>query len=59
LSVVVPEGIFLWFRLPLAHGVAWTLADLSGRDRPGSEDLAVALALQRGEQLETQAAEAG
>lgn len=29
--------------------VAWTLADLSGRDRPGRDQLAVALAMRRGE----------
>ena len=39
--------------------VAWTLADLAGRDRPGSEDVAVALAMRRGEQLDTSATEAG
>ncbi|HEY5848642.1 MAG TPA: YifB family Mg chelatase-like AAA ATPase, partial [Microlunatus sp.] len=30
--------------------VAWTLADLAGRDRPGRDDVAVALAMRRGEQ---------
>lgn len=30
--------------------VAWTLADLAGRDRPGPDELAVALAMRRGEQ---------
>jgi magnesium chelatase family protein len=39
--------------------VAWTLADLAGRDRPGRDEVAVALAMRRGEQLETQATEAG
>jgi magnesium chelatase family protein len=29
--------------------VSWTLADLAGRDRPGREDVAVALAMRRGE----------
>ncbi len=32
--------------------VAWTLADLAGRDRPGSDEVAVALAMRRGEQLD-------
>ncbi|GAA1433398.1 YifB family Mg chelatase-like AAA ATPase [Microlunatus lacustris] len=32
--------------------VAWTLADLAGRDRPGTEEVAVALAMRRGEQLD-------
>ncbi|MFL6026967.1 MAG: YifB family Mg chelatase-like AAA ATPase [Friedmanniella sp.] len=39
--------------------VAWTLADLAGRDRPGRDEVAVALAMRRGEQLETQRTEAG
>jgi magnesium chelatase family protein len=39
--------------------VAWTLADLAARDRPGRDEVAVALAMRRGEQLETQATEAG
>ena len=46
-------------RLLATHDVAWTLADLAGRDRPGSEDVAVALAMRRGEQLDTSATEAG
>ncbi|WP_157720324.1 hypothetical protein [Friedmanniella luteola] len=32
--------------------MAWTLADLAGRDRPGSDEVAVALAMRRGEQLD-------
>ncbi len=32
--------------------VAWTLADLAGRDRPGDDEVAVALAMRRGEQLD-------
>ncbi|CAA9413325.1 MAG: MG(2+) CHELATASE FAMILY PROTEIN / ComM-related protein [uncultured Propionibacteriaceae bacterium] len=32
--------------------VAWTLADLGGRDRPGRDDVAVALAMRRGEPAE-------
>jgi magnesium chelatase family protein len=39
--------------------VAWTLADLAARDRPGRDEVVVALAMRRGEQLETQATEAG
>ena len=30
--------------------VSWTLADLAGRDRPGPDEVAVALAMRRGEQ---------
>ncbi len=30
--------------------VAWTLCDLAGRDRPGPDEVAVALAMRRGEQ---------
>jgi magnesium chelatase family protein len=30
--------------------LAWTVADLAGRDVPGRDDLAVALAMRRGEQ---------
>ena len=37
--------------------VAWTLADLAGRDRPGRDEVGVALAMRRGEQLETQRTE--
>ena len=33
--------------------VAWTLADLAGRDQPGPDEVAVALAMRRGEQLST------
>lgn len=33
--------------------VAWTLADLASRHRPGRDDVAVALAMRRGEQTET------
>ncbi|WP_375422798.1 YifB family Mg chelatase-like AAA ATPase [uncultured Friedmanniella sp.] len=32
--------------------VAWTLADLAGRLRPGPDEVAVALAMRRGEQLD-------
>jgi len=32
--------------------VAWTLADLASRDRPSRDDVAVALAMRRGEQTE-------
>jgi magnesium chelatase family protein len=48
-----PRGVDKVLRL------AWTLADLAGRDRPGRDEVAVALAMRRGEQLETQATEAG
>jgi magnesium chelatase family protein len=30
--------------------IAWTLADLAARDRPGREQVATALAMRRGEQ---------
>ena len=30
--------------------LAWTIADLAGRDRPGRDELAIALAMRRGEQ---------
>jgi magnesium chelatase family protein len=30
--------------------LAWTVADLGGRDRPGRDDIAIALAMRRGEQ---------
>jgi magnesium chelatase family protein len=33
--------------------VAWTLADLAGQDRPGRDEVGVALAMRRGEQAET------
>jgi magnesium chelatase family protein len=33
--------------------VAWTLADLAGRDRPGRDQVTVALAMRRGEPTET------
>ncbi|MCW2809560.1 MAG: hypothetical protein JWP61_18 [Friedmanniella sp.] len=39
--------------------VAWTLADLGGRDRPAADDVAVALAMRRGEQPGTLVREAG
>ena len=39
--------------------VAWTLADLAGRDRPGTQEVAVALAMRRGEQLDAQTMGAG
>jgi magnesium chelatase family protein len=32
------------------HGLAWTIADLAGRDVPGHDELAIALAMRRGEQ---------
>jgi magnesium chelatase family protein len=38
--------------------VAWTLADLAGRSQPGPDEVAVALAMRRGEQLD-RAVEAG
>jgi len=28
--------------------LAWTVADLAGRDRPGRDELAIALAMRRG-----------
>jgi hypothetical protein len=39
--------------------VAWTLAHLSARDRVGRDEVAGALVMLRGEQLETQATGAG
>jgi magnesium chelatase family protein len=33
--------------------IAWTLADLAGRDRPGREQVATALAMRRGEQAQS------
>ena len=30
--------------------LAWTIADLAGSDRPGRDELAIALAMRRGEQ---------
>lgn len=39
--------------------VAWTLCDLAGRNRPGSDDVAVALAMRRGEQPGTLPRETG
>jgi magnesium chelatase family protein len=30
--------------------LSWTVADLAGRDRPSAEDVALALAMRRGEQ---------
>jgi len=30
--------------------LAWTIADLAGRDVPGHDELAIALAMRRGEQ---------
>jgi magnesium chelatase family protein len=30
--------------------LAWTIADLAGRDVPGDDELAIALAMRRGEQ---------
>ena len=32
------------------HWLAWTIADLAGRDVPGRDELAIALAMRRGEQ---------
>jgi len=34
-----------------AHGLAWTLADLSGRPAPGADEVAAALALRNGAPL--------
>ena len=39
--------------------LAWTMADLAGRDVPSRDDLAVALAMRRGEQPGTVRAGAG
>lgn len=39
--------------------VSWTLADLAGRDRPGPDEVAVALAMRRGEQPGTVAGVVG
>ena len=33
--------------------LAWTVADLAGREKPGTDELAIALAMRRGEQLGT------
>jgi magnesium chelatase family protein len=32
------------------QGLAWTISDLAGRDVPGPDELAIALAMRRGEQ---------
>lgn len=34
----------------LTHALSWTIADLTGRDVPGRDELAIALAMRRGEQ---------
>ncbi len=47
------RGVDKVFRL------AWTVADLAGRDRPGRDDTALALAMRRGEQPGTLAREVG
>ena len=39
--------------------LAWTVADLAGRDRPGRDELAIALAMRRGEQPGTVRREVG
>ena len=39
--------------------LAWTVADLGGRDRPNRDDTALALAMRRGEQPGTLAREVG
>jgi magnesium chelatase family protein len=39
--------------------LAWTLADLAGRDKPGRDELAIALAMRRGEQPGTARREVG
>ena len=38
--------------------LAWTIADLAGRDMPGRDELAIALAMRRGEQPGTAKREA-
>ena len=47
------RGVDKVFRL------AWTVADLAGRDRPSRDDTALALAMRRGEQPGTLAREVG
>ena len=47
------RGVDKVFRL------AWSVADLAGRDRPSRDDTALALAMRRGEQPGTLAREAG
>ncbi len=47
------RGVDKVFRL------AWTVADLAGRDRPSRDDTALALAMRRGEQAGTLAREVG
>ena len=39
--------------------LSWTVADLAGRDRPSGDDVAVALAMRRGEQSDTAMREVG
>ena len=39
--------------------LAWTVGDLAGRDRPGRDELAIALAMRRGEQPGTVRREVG
>jgi magnesium chelatase family protein len=39
--------------------LAWTVVDLAGRDRPGRDELAIALAMRRGEQPGTVRREVG
>ena len=47
------RGVDKVFRL------AWTVADLAGRDRPSRDDTALALAMRRGEQPGTLVREVG
>jgi len=39
--------------------LAWSVADLAGRDKPGRDELAIALAMRRGEQPGTARREVG
>jgi magnesium chelatase family protein len=39
--------------------LAWTVADLAGRSKPGRDELAIALAMRRGEQPGTARREVG
>jgi hypothetical protein len=39
--------------------LAWTVSDLAGRDKPGRDELAIALAMRRGEQPGTVQREVG
>ncbi|HEX6757369.1 MAG TPA: hypothetical protein VF086_02995, partial [Propionibacteriaceae bacterium] len=46
-------------RESLVLALAWTVADLAGRDKPGREEVAIALAMRRGEQPGTVRTEVG